>query len=101
MEHLDELHAITRAEATDKLWLTGPITADALHEEFGDGWIPVTRFAVKQKNKIRPIDNFAENFVNEAWSSPEKLDLHSLTTLLGFSGYFADWYLISSALMSH
>ncbi len=89
VEHLDELHAITRAETTDKQWLTGPITADALHEEFGDGWIPVTRFAVKQKNKIRPIDNFAENFVSEAWSSPpEKLDLHSVDHVAWLLGIF-------------
>ena len=49
VEHLDELHSVTRAEATDKQWLTGPSTAEELHKEFPGGWLPVTRFAVKQK----------------------------------------------------
>lgn len=88
VEHLAELHAITEAEATDKQWLSGPVTADQLHREFPDGWLPVTRFAVKQKNKIRPIDNFAENLVNDAWSAPEKLDLHSVDHVAWLLGIF-------------
>eukprot|EP00435_Cladocopium_sp_Y103_P070955 s1184_g36.t1 len=47
----------------------------------GEPWIPVQRFAVKQKHKLRPIDNFAENRVNEAWECPEKIDLHALDQL--------------------
>ena len=88
VEYLDELHSITRSESEDKQWLTGPTTSQALHQEFPDGWLPVTRFAVKQKNKIRPIDNFAENFVNEAWSAPEKLDLHSVDHVAWLLGVF-------------
>ena len=34
------------------------------------------------------IDNFAENFVNEAWSSPEKLDFHSVDHVAWLLGIF-------------
>eukprot|EP00435_Cladocopium_sp_Y103_P074060 s119_g46.t1 len=40
------------------------------------------KFAVRQKEKLRPIDNFAENCVNDAWSCPEKIDLHALDQLV-------------------
>lgn len=40
------------------------------------------RFAAKQKDKLRPIDNFARNRVNEAWTNVEKLDLHAIDNLV-------------------
>lgn len=40
--------------------------------------LPFTRFAARQKNKLQPIDNFTENRVNDAWSCPEKLDVHAI-----------------------
>ena len=80
-DYLDELHAITREEAGEKQWLEGPMTASQVTELVGEAWIPVQRFAVKQKNKLRPIDNFAENKVNEAWECPEKIGLHALDQL--------------------
>ena len=85
-ELLQELRTITAAEAENKGWLTGPHRLKAIQDEFQNEWLPVVRFAVRQKNKTRPIDNFAENGVNDAWSSPEKLDLHSVdhvTWLIG------------------
>ena len=53
-----------------------------MRAEFGDDWLPVTRFAVRQKSKLRPIDNFAENHCNQAWGQAEKLDLHALDQLV-------------------
>lgn len=80
-DYLAELHEITKSEAGDKRWLEGPYTADQVGEIIGKDWLPVQRFAVKQKNKLRPIDNFAENKVNDAWECPEKIDLHALDQL--------------------
>ena len=80
-EYLTELHNITDNEAGDKGWLEGPMSAAQVSEQLGDVWLPVQRFAVRQKNKLRPIDNFAENKVNEAWECPEKIDLHALDQL--------------------
>ena len=80
-DYLEELHSITCGEAGEKKWLEGPMTPAQVSESVGANWLPVQRFAVKQKNKLRPIDNFAENHVNEAWECPEKIDLHALDQL--------------------
>ena len=77
-EYLDELREITIREAAEKGWLRGPLTAEQVEKEVGKDWVPVNRFAVRQKDKLRPIDNFCENRVNEAWESPERIDLHAL-----------------------
>ena len=80
-EHCQELNEITRAEAGTKGWLEGPFDENNVNCMLGGSWLPVERFAVRQKDKLRPIDNFATNRVNEAWTCPEKLDLHSIDQL--------------------
>ena len=41
-------------------------------------WLPVMRFSVYQRGKVRPIDDMKENRLNAAFSSGEKIDLHAL-----------------------
>ena len=97
-EWMSDLQTITRSEADDKGWLEGPKTYEEVCNEMGDDWIPVQRFAVKQKNKLRPIDNFAENRVNDAWEAPEKLDLHALDQLTWIIGLLCKWSLGNGTL---
>eukprot|EP00435_Cladocopium_sp_Y103_P002996 s345_g1.t1 len=78
-EYGKELNDITRDEAEAKGWLKGPLDEQMLASEVGEHWLPVERFAVRQRNKLRPIDNFSTNKVNQA--CPEKLDLHALDQL--------------------
>eukprot|EP00435_Cladocopium_sp_Y103_P026443 s3298_g6.t1 len=80
-EYGKELNDITRDEAEAKGWLKGPLDEQTLVSEVGEHWLPVERFAVRQRNKLRPIDNFSSNKVNQAWTNPEKLDLHALDQL--------------------
>jgi hypothetical protein len=84
-EFLEELHDITESEAGDKRWLEGPFSAEQVGALVGREWIPVQRFAVKQKNKLRPIDNFAENRVNDAWNVPRRSIYTHLINSLGSS----------------
>ena len=67
--HSRELLAITRKEAAEKGWLDGPHTIKDVFAQH-QTWLPVRRFAVQQGDKLRPIDDFKENRVNEA-SRPE------------------------------
>lgn len=90
-EYLDELRAITMKETLEKGWLQGPMSLEEVQEEFGANWLPVTRFAVRQKDKLRPIDNFAENCCNEAWAQPEKLDLHNLDQMVWLLSLMVRW----------
>ena len=87
-EYGKELNDITRDEASTKGWLKGPLDFPAVEAEVGKHWLPVERFADKQKNKLRPIDNFASNKVNETWTCPEKLDLHAMDQLVWLTGVF-------------
>ena len=44
----------------------------------GSDWLPVRRFGVLQKDKLRPIDDFKENQVNKTFASSEKLELRTM-----------------------
>ncbi|CAE7244154.1 unnamed protein product [Symbiodinium sp. CCMP2592] len=65
-----ELWDLTCAEADEKGWLHGPYTWEQLQNMFDSKWIPVRRFSIRQKNKLRPIDDLSENAVNQV-SRPE------------------------------
>ena len=76
-EHADELFAITMKEAQEKHWLEGPYSVSEVDAMF-DRWLPVRRFSVFQRDKVRPIDDMKENRLNQAFSSGERIDLHAL-----------------------
>ena len=52
------LWEITLAEAQEKGWLKGPLTFNDINLLYAGDWLPVRRFAVFQKDKWRPIDEF-------------------------------------------
>ena len=76
-EHAEELFGITVKEAVEKNWLEGPYSVSEVDAMF-DRWLPVRRFSVFQKGKVRPIDDMKENRLNQSFSSGEKIDLHAL-----------------------
>ncbi|OLP81981.1 hypothetical protein AK812_SmicGene37411 [Symbiodinium microadriaticum] len=80
-ENSEELYATTLEEATAKGWLEGPFSPQQISERFGS-WLPVRRFAVVQKGRLRPIDDFKENMLNQACSTSERIVLHALDHLL-------------------
>ncbi|CAE7224116.1 unnamed protein product [Symbiodinium sp. CCMP2592] len=73
-----ELWDLTCAEADEKGWLHGPYTWEQLQNMFDSKWIPVRRFSIRQKNKLRPIDDLSENAVNQAWAVMERIGLRAL-----------------------
>ena len=72
------LWEITVKEAKEKEWLKGPLTYEEINFLYDKDWLPVRRFAVFQKDKWRPIDDFSENGVNGSFGSMEKVDLRAL-----------------------
>ena len=48
----------------EERWLDGPFDVKDMHEQLGDEWLPVRRFGIMQKEKLRPIDNFKESMLN-------------------------------------
>ena len=82
VEEAKKLFEITCNEASDKGWLEGPYDEDEISEMLGPVWLPVRRFGVTQKNKLRPIDDFRENKLNESFSCGDKIDLHAMDQLL-------------------
>ena len=75
------LHEVTEAER-EKGWLSSPKTWQQLEDTFGSKWVPVRRFAIEQKGKLRPIDDLAENGVNGAFAACDKLTLRALDELV-------------------
>ena len=73
-----ELWEQTLKEASDSGWMEGPFTWDQLNSEYGESWIPVRRFGLRQKDKLRSIDDLSECGVNPAWTVMEKISLSAL-----------------------
>lgn len=67
-----EILAITLEESADKGWLHGPLSPEAVSRVCGRDCLPDRQFAIRQKDKIRPIDNFKESKLNETFGSFEK-----------------------------
>ena len=68
-----ELYRITCEEADEKAWLDGPHSPSDVSKMLGtENWLPVRRFALRQKGKLRPIDDMKENRLNDAFASGDK-----------------------------
>ncbi len=74
LEFAEELWKIIMGEALEKGCLEGPFSWKELEDKFKGAWLPVTRLAVWQREKWRPIDDLSENDVNLSVSSFEKID---------------------------
>ena len=72
------LRAFVECRITEKTWLQGPMEFDEVCKLLGDQWLPVRRFCVEQKGKLRPIDDFCENRLNQAFSSVDKISLKTM-----------------------
>lgn len=81
-EHGAELRRQTYEEAAEKGWLDGPYSAEALNQRFDNNWLPVRRFPLMQKGKLRLIDDFKENRLNQTYSSTERATLYAMDHLL-------------------
>ena len=77
-EHEEELYDITVKEASEKGWLHGPLEFQGVCDILGNQWLPVRRFCVEQRGKLRPIDDFCENRLNQAFSSVDKISLKTM-----------------------
>ena len=75
------LFEVTEAER-ERGWLSAPKTWQELESSFASKWVPVRRFAVEQRDKLRPIDDLAENGVNSAFAACDKLTLRALDELV-------------------
>ena len=53
-----ELWEHTKEEATSG-FLRGPLSKEDLEAEVGSLWVPARRFAIRQADKLRPIDDFS------------------------------------------
>eukprot|EP00435_Cladocopium_sp_Y103_P019331 s4141_g4.t1 len=80
--HSEALYEITLKEATEKNWLRGPLTFEQVSDAVGKQWLPVRRFCVEQRGKLRPIDDFCENQLNSAFTTVDKISLRTLDHVL-------------------
>ncbi|CAE7465617.1 NaCP60E [Symbiodinium sp. CCMP2592] len=81
-----ELFEITEAEYREKGWLEQPRSWEELELLFGD-WLPAKRFGVRQRDKLRPIDDLAANGANSAFAACDKLTLRAFDELVWCATY--------------
>ena len=86
-----EVWKATMEEAEDEL-IIGPLTPDQVAKEVGPLWVPARRFGIRQGDKVRPIDNFSEFLVNNAFGAEEKISLHGLDHVVAWSRAFLGSY---------
>ena len=91
-ENSQELFDVTMVEASEKKWLSGPLTPREVDERFGGTWLPVRRFAFQQRGKLRPIDDLKENHVNDAFSSTERASLYAMDHLVWLTIFLCRFY---------
>ena len=64
----------------------GPLTLTQVDDMFPGGWSPVRRFGVRQSSgdttKLRPIDDYSECKVNQAFGYCDKIDLRAMDELV-------------------
>eukprot|EP00435_Cladocopium_sp_Y103_P011809 s4361_g3.t1 len=76
------LFETTMSEAIDKHWLEGPYSVEEMHVLMGKDWLPVRRFGIVQRDKLRPIDNFKESMLNLTFGSLERVELRAMEHIL-------------------
>jgi len=79
-----EVWNATMTEVEDKL-LRGPYSRESLSDEVGALWVAARRFGIRQGQKVRPIDNFAEHLVNDAFGAREKVKLLSIDHVIAWA----------------
>ncbi|CAJ1378879.1 unnamed protein product, partial [Effrenium voratum] len=66
----------------EKGWLQGPFSEEEVTALVGtSSWLATRRFPLRQKTKVRIIDDGLESGLNASYSTPNKLRLHDLDTL--------------------
>ena len=80
-EHDAELFDLTLKEASSKGWLQGPYAPHQL-DSMMHTWLPVRRFCVVQKGKLRAIDDFKENLLNNTCCVAEKIVLQAIDHII-------------------
>lgn len=70
--------------------LEGPFTPDELETQVGKLWIAARRFAVRQGEKLRPIDDFSEFGINAAFGASEKFQMKNLDQVVAWLRAWAE-----------
>ena len=95
-----ELWDKTCKEADGRL-LKGPYSVSEVDAIFADGWTPVRRFGVRQSSgdttKLRPIDDYSECKVNQAFGYADKIDLRALDELVWVLRAWMRWMATNDA----
>ena len=87
-ETLDELWRLT-LEEREKGECRGPFTAAEMDARHPDGWLAAKRFAVIQKGKVRPCDDYSAYGHNATSSSEETIDTDGPDSIVGVAKLWA------------
>ena len=75
----------TLKEVRESKVLAGPVSAQELTAKYGRRWVPCRRFALRQKDKVRPIDDFSELGHNATVQAPFTVDLGGIDEVVAIA----------------
>ena len=81
---LDEEVVKVTADEVERGWLKGPYTTEQLDQDLGL-WVPARRFAIRQGDSIRAIDDYTVGGQNAATSVGDKMDLSGIDTVVSIA----------------
>ena len=65
--------------------IRGPLTEAQIIERLGAQWTGARRFAIVQNGKVRPIDDFSEFGINDAFGSEEKISMKGIDQIVAWT----------------
>ena len=69
---------------TRKQWVNGPFTEEEKIERVGPLFLPCRRFGVQQNDKIRPIDDFSEYFLNACVTTHDRVTVSGVDAIASY-----------------
>ena len=87
-EHEDILWEETMKEVHDGS-IRGPFTVPEIEKLVGPRWTAAKRFAVVQKDKVRPIDDFSASGLNATFGTEEKASMRGVDQVVAWSRAWA------------
>eukprot|EP00971_Amphidinium_carterae_P097782 1934794-Amphidinium_carterae.1 len=87
-------------EEVKRGWIEGPFSLDDLHARFPEGYVLSRRFGLKQREKVRLIDDLSESGVNSAFSYFNKVALGSIDEIVSIGKLLVKAVLASEDLVT-
>ena len=100
-EDLDDALEKFTGDEVEQGFLLGPYTLDLALRRAGQGLTLARRFGLRQKDKLRPIDDFSVSRTNACLTTVEKAKIDSLDEFLALGRFMIQPVLLTGSANTH